>query len=109
MDTTEATTWYLVSATDDIGLDDAMRFELNGQVYAIFHTPSGFHATEGLCTHEQANLADGFISGEYVACPKHNSRFHIPTGKATRIPAKVDLRTYPVKTEGGKVYLGLQG
>jgi 3-phenylpropionate/trans-cinnamate dioxygenase ferredoxin subunit len=109
MEPTGGTTWHLVCAADEIGVDDALRFELNGGVYAIFHTPSGFHATEGLCTHEQANLADGFISGEYVACPKHNSRFHIPTGKATRVPARVDLKTYPVKEEGGKVYIGLQG
>jgi 3-phenylpropionate/trans-cinnamate dioxygenase ferredoxin subunit len=100
-------TWHQVCAEEEIAVDDGRRFELGGKVYAVFHTPSGFHATDGLCSHEQANLVDGFISGEYVACPKHNSRFHIPTGKAMRVPARVDLSTYPVKAEGGKVYIGL--
>jgi 3-phenylpropionate/trans-cinnamate dioxygenase ferredoxin component len=104
----DGTAWHLVCAEGEIDLDDALRFERGGEVYAIFHTASGYHATQGLCTHEQANLADGFIDDDYVACPKHNSRFHIPTGKATRIPAKVDLKTYPVKIEAGKVYLGLK-
>jgi 3-phenylpropionate/trans-cinnamate dioxygenase ferredoxin subunit len=90
-------------------VDDALRIELSGSVYAIWHTTSGFYATQGLCTHEQANLADGLVEGEYVSCPKHNSRFHIPTGKAMRIPARVDLKTYPVKNEGGKLYVGLPG
>ena len=100
-------TWHLVCGVDEIAAEDARRFEVNGKVYAVFHTPSGWYATDGLCTHEQANLADGFISGDYVSCPKHNSRFHIPTGKALRIPAKVDLSTYPVKTEKEKIYVGL--
>jgi 3-phenylpropionate/trans-cinnamate dioxygenase ferredoxin subunit len=99
--------WHLVCKVQEIGSEDAMRFEIDGKVYAIFHTPSGYYATDGLCTHEQANLADGFISGDYVSCPKHNSRFHIPTGKAMRIPAKIDLRTYLLKIEDEKVWIGL--
>ncbi len=101
------TRWIPACAAEEIELDDALRVELEGNVYALFHTRSGFYATDGLCTHEQANLADGVIEGDYVACPKHNSRFHIPTGKAMRIPARVDLKTYPVKSEGGKLFIGL--
>jgi len=99
--------WHPVCGVDEIASEDARRFELNGRVYAVFHTLGAYYATDGLCTHEQANLADGFISDGYVSCPKHNSRFHIPTGKALRIPARVDLATYPVKTEEGKIYIGL--
>jgi 3-phenylpropionate/trans-cinnamate dioxygenase ferredoxin component len=101
------TTWYRVCAASEIAVDDARRVDLDGAVYAVFHTPSGFHATAGLCTHEQASLADGFIAGEYVACPKHNSRFHIPSGKAMRIPARTDLATFPVKVEGGDLFIGV--
>jgi 3-phenylpropionate/trans-cinnamate dioxygenase ferredoxin subunit len=109
MQETAGTRWHLACGADEIDRDDALRIELNGSVYAIWHTASGFYATQGLCTHEQANLADGLVEGEYVSCPKHNSRFHIPTGKAMRIPARVDLKTFPVKSEGGKLYIGLPG
>jgi 3-phenylpropionate/trans-cinnamate dioxygenase ferredoxin subunit len=44
---------------------------------------------------------------EMIECPKHSARFHIPSGKVKRVPAKDDLKTYPVKTEGGKLYIGL--
>ncbi len=101
------TRWVAACAADEIEVEDALRVELGGKVYAVFHTKSGFYATEGLCTHEQANLADGVVEGDYVSCPKHNSRFHIPTGKAMRIPARVDLKTFPVKAEGGKLFIGL--
>ncbi len=109
MQETPGTQWHLACSADQIDRDDALRIELNGNVYAIWHTTSGFYATQGLCTHEQANLADGLVEGEYVSCPKHNSRFHIPSGKAMRIPARVDLKTFPVKNEGGKLYIGLPG
>jgi 3-phenylpropionate/trans-cinnamate dioxygenase ferredoxin subunit len=101
-------TWHPVCGEGEIDVDDARRFELNGRVIAVFHTTAGFFATDGLCTHEQANLADGFVSGEYVECPKHNSRFHIPTGKAMRVPARKDLATHPVRIEGGRVLVGLE-
>ncbi len=101
-------TWHALCAPEEIGVYDARQFEVDGRVIAVYHITSGFFATDGLCTHEQASLADGFISGEYVECPKHLSRFHIPTGKATRIPARKDVATHPVKIEGGRVHVGIQ-
>ena len=107
MDNAAALTWHLVCRAEEIDLEDARRIDIDGKAYAVFHTPRGFYATEGLCTHERANLADGMVEGDYVSCPKHNSRFHIPSGKAMRVPARVDLKTFPVKTENGSLYIGL--
>ena len=99
--------WHLACNMDDIEDEDVLCCELAGKVYAVYNTPGGYYATDGLCTHEQANLADGLVMDEHIECPKHNARFHIPSGKATRRPAKIDLQTHPVKTEDGKVYIGL--
>ena len=104
----DSVTWHLVCDMDELEEEDVMQFDLNGNTYAVYHTPSGYYATEGLCTHEQANLADGLVMGEHIECPKHNARFHIPSGKVKRVPAKVDLKTYPVKTDDGKVLIGIQ-
>jgi len=56
-----------------------IQFEHGGRLYAIYHTPSGFYATDGL--HEQEFLADGLVIEEIIECPRHQGRFHIP-GKA---------------------------
>jgi len=109
MATTDGITWHFVCKTDEIEEEDVLRFDLRGKTYAVYHTPSGYYATDGLCTHEGAYLSDGLVTGEFIECPKHNARFHIPTGKVKRIPARVDLTTYPVKTEHEKIYLGLSG
>ena len=107
MDQSAVTRWEPVCGEAELVEGDMIRFDFDGKAYAVYHTKSGFYATEGLCTHEQASLVDGMVEGDVVVCPKHNSRFHIPTGKAQRIPAKIDLKTFPVKREGGKVFIGV--
>ena len=42
-----------------------------------------------------------------IECPKHNGRFDYRTGEATGAPVCINLRTYPVRADGGKVLLDL--
>jgi len=99
--------WQSVCGVDEIEEEDLTHFEHDGKAYAVYHTPSGFYATDGICTHEEAHLADGMVLGEIIECPRHQGRFHIPSGKAKGAPVCIDLRTYPTKVEAGQVYIGL--
>ena len=45
--------------------------------------------------------------GAIIECPKHNGRFNYQTGEAKGAPVCVDLRTYKVKVEGGKVFVAI--
>ena len=64
-----------------------------------------YFATDGLCTHEQVHLAGGLVVGTTIECPKHNGRFDFTTGQARGAPVCVDLRTYPVRVDGGRVLI----
>lgn len=98
--------WVTACAVDDVEEEDVVRFDHGGQTFAIYRSPEDtFHATDGLCTHEQAYLADGFVMGNLIECPKHNGRFDYKTGEVKRRPACVNLRTHPVKVQDGKVLL----
>lgn len=101
------TVWHAVCGVDEIDREDVHPFEHGGKLYAVYHTASGFYATDGLCTHEQEFLTDGLVIGEIIECPRHQGRFHIPTGEAKGAPVCVDLATYPTKVEGGKIFVGL--
>ena len=68
---------------------------------------TSYFATDGLCTHEQVHLADGLVMDEIIECPKHNGRFNYKTGEATGAPVCINLKTYPVKVEAGKVLVQL--
>ncbi len=43
--------------------------------------------------------------GHLIECPKHNGQFDYCTGRAMRSPVCIDLATYPVKVEGGRVFI----
>ena len=45
--------------------------------------------------------------GDIIECPKHNGRFNYKTGAAKGPPVMVDLRTYPIKVEGGTVFIDI--
>ena len=100
--------WVDVCAQDDIDEEDVISVEHDGRTFAIYRSPENtFHATDAICTHERAHLADGLVMGDIIECPKHNGRFNYKTGEATRVPARVNLCTYPVKTEAGRVFVKL--
>jgi len=101
-------TWIEVCAADDIDEEDVIRFDHAGRTFAIYRSPEDtYHATDGLCTHEKIHLADGLVMDHIIECPKHNGRFNYKTGEAKGAPVCVDLRTYPVKVEGGTVFISV--
>jgi 3-phenylpropionate/trans-cinnamate dioxygenase ferredoxin component len=96
--------WIEACDADDIDEEDVVRFDADGRSFAIYRTlDSRYFATDGRCTHERVHLADGLVMGTVIECPKHNGRFDFTTGRALRAPVCVDLKTYPVKIDGGKV------
>ena len=102
--------WIEACRVDDVAEEDVIRFDHAGRTFAIFRSPDDkYFATDGLCTHEQVHLADGLVMDNIIECPKHNGRFDYRTGEAKGAPACVNLATYPVKVEGGKVLIEISG
>jgi 3-phenylpropionate/trans-cinnamate dioxygenase ferredoxin subunit len=64
-----------------------------------------FYAVDDTCTHEDASLSRGVLHGDRVKCPLHGSRFNVRTGEVMEEPATVSLATYPVRVEGGEVWI----
>ena len=98
--------WVEACAVDDIEEEDVIRFDHGGRSFAVYRSPDDeFFATDGYCTHEKAHLADGLVMDDIIECPKHNGRFNYKTGQAKGAPVCVNLVTYPVKIEAGKVMI----
>jgi 3-phenylpropionate/trans-cinnamate dioxygenase ferredoxin component len=95
--------WVEACAADDIEAEDVIRFDHGGRTFAVYRSPD--FATDGLCTHEKVHLADGLVMDDIIECPKHNGRFDYTTGQANGAPVCVNLKTYPVKVEAGKVMI----
>ena len=98
--------WLDVCTPDDIEQEDLIRFDHEGRTFAVYRSADDeFFCTDGLCTHEHVHLEDGLVMDNIIECPKHNGRFDYRTGEAKGAPACVDLNTYPVKVENGRVMI----
>ena len=101
--------WIDACGKTDVDEEDVIRFDHGGKTYAIYRSPDDkFYATDGLCTHEHIHLADGLVMDHIIECPKHNGRFDYRTGVAKGAPVCINLKTYPVKVEGGKVLIEIE-
>ncbi len=100
--------WIEVSAAAAMEKESVLRFDHGGQTFAIYRTADGnYYATDGMCTHEDAHLAQGLVIGNQIECPKHNGRFDIRDGSPQRPPVCMGLRTYKVMVRQGKLLLDL--
>jgi 3-phenylpropionate/trans-cinnamate dioxygenase ferredoxin subunit len=100
--------WVEACAVDDIEVEDLIGFKHAGVDYAIYRSPDDtYYATAGHCTHEQVLLNGGLVMDHIIECPKHNGRFDYRTGEAKGAPACINLKTYPTKVEGGKVFISV--
>ncbi|GBG12691.1 nitrite reductase [Novimethylophilus kurashikiensis] len=101
--------WIDVAAADDWPSGTCKVADHHGLPIAVFNLQGRFYATDNICTHEYAELCGGAIEGEEIVCPWHGARFSIPTGKVNSAPAYEDLKTYPVRVEGGMVQVDAEG
>lgn len=101
--------WVEVCEAGEIDVEDVIRFDQEGRSFAVYRSDKGdYYATDGFCTHGRFHLADGLVMGKIIECPKHNGRFDITSGAAVRVPACMDLKTYAVKVEAGRVYIDIE-
>ena len=104
----DADGWIEVCPSDRLQKEDVIRFDHDGRTYAIYRTLDGkLYATDGVCTHGNAHLADGMVKGTLIECGKHNGRFDFRDGSPQRAPACVGLKTYEVWERDGKLFFDL--
>ena len=105
-----AENWVRVAAVADVPEGGVIAVRLGDREIALYHLPGGeYRATDNVCTHEYAQLSDGWLENGEIECPLHAARFDIRTGKALCAPAEKGLEVFPVKAEGADLLLRLPG
>ncbi len=89
----------------DIPLHEMRCISLSNRNVLVAHTEYGVYVSDEICTHEDARLCDGNLTGTLVKCPLHGSRFDLTTGAVLDDPADMPLQIYPVSIENGSVYV----
>ncbi len=81
--------------------------ELGGKSIVLFNLAGKLFAIGDVCSHDNGPVGDGEIEENEIICPRHGARFDIRTGKATSLPALVDIPAYPVRVMEGMVQIGM--
>jgi len=102
-----STQWTLVAEVADLFEGAGIAVAPPGHDIALYAVDGEVFATNNVCTHGNARLCEGFMEGHEIECPFHQGRFDIRSGAVTCAPATEPLKTWPVKIEGGQVYLNL--
>lgn len=99
--------WKQVSTLDDIPtLGSRVVKSIQGEI-ALFRTAEGeVFALLDRCPHKGGHLSQGIVFGKKVACPMHGWHIGLEDGIAVA-PDEGCAASFPVKVEGGKVFLSL--
>jgi 3-phenylpropionate/trans-cinnamate dioxygenase ferredoxin component len=74
---------------------------------ALFNLDGAFFAIKDVCTHDQAPLSEGELTGDTIICPWHGACFSIRTGEALSLPAVESVETFPVILQGDDLYVDI--
>lgn len=100
-------TWMEATSVDKVPADDVAAFAVQGRDIALYSVDGEIYATDNICTHGHARLCDGFLDGHEIECPLHQGKFDVRNGAALCAPLTENIRSYPVRIEGGKVFVDL--
>jgi nitrite reductase (NADH) small subunit len=107
--------WLSACRVEDIPSDGGACVLLDGEQIAIFHFArrGEWYATQNRCPHKQQMALSRGMTGSAgeacepkVACPFHKKTFSLQTG-ACLSGEDYQIRTYPVRVKGGRVYIGI--
>jgi nitrite reductase/ring-hydroxylating ferredoxin subunit len=100
--------WVKVANVAEVGEGQVKGVRVGQREIALYHLPGGdFRATDNICSHEYAQLSDGWLEDGCIECPLHAARFDIRTGKALCAPAETDLEVFELRVEGDDLMVKL--
>jgi 3-phenylpropionate/trans-cinnamate dioxygenase ferredoxin component len=103
----ETSTFQRACALADVPEEGAVGVDVAGVPVAVVRAGGEVFALHDVCSHEEVPLSEGEIYDCTVECWLHGSCFDLRTGDPTGPPATVPVPVYPVKIEGGDVYVAL--
>ena len=79
--------------------------EVEGKQILLSNLGGEVYAVDGVCTHEESLLSQGFMIEDRVVCQLHLSQFDLRTGVVSNPPAFEPLRVYNVKIQDGEIFV----
>ena len=94
-----------VASTDEVKVGERIVVEVDDHYIAIFNVDNRYYAIEDVCTHDDGPLAEGYLEGTTIECPRHGAKFDITSGKVLSMPAVKSVPRYEVKVSGNEIQI----
>ena len=90
-------------AFDSLVSGKPVAIEVDGVAVCVARIGDEVFAVEDTCTHSEASLSEGEITGTKIECWLHGAEFDLRTGEALTPPASAALKTFKVEVNGNQV------
>ncbi len=97
--------WIKVCSTGSLGQGEMFSFDHNEKKLLLTNMNGKIFATDRICTHAEADLANGILTENGLTCPLHLSVFNMDDGKPQNLPAENPLQTYRIKIEDNDILI----
>ena len=77
--------------------------EVDGIPVCVVKVADEVFAVADTCTHSEASLSEGEVTGGKIECWLHGAEFDLKTGEALTPPATQVLKTFNVKRNGNQL------
>ena len=98
--------WIRIAAENELSAGSSGEYVVGQRIIALFNFGGTFYALDGICPHQGGPLGKGSLTGCIVTCPWHGFQFDVTTGQHQTSRSLVQP-TFPVKVEGGEVWVDL--
>ena len=103
----QVTGWVRVCGADELDEAAPKRVVVDGTPISLVLSEGELYAIYDVCSHANVSLSEGDVEDTTIECWLHGSRFDLRSGKPTGLPATKPVPVYPVKVEGGDVFVSL--
>jgi len=90
-------------AFDSLVSGKPVAIDVDGVAVCVARIGDEVCAVEDTCTHSEASLSEGEITGTKIECWLHGAEFDLRTGQALTPPATAALKTFKVEVNGNQV------
>ena len=77
--------------------------DVDGVAVCVAKVGDEVFAVADTCTHSEASLSEGEITGTKIECGLHGAEFDLRTGEALTPPATESLKSFKVKRNGNQL------
>ena len=82
-----------------------MAIDIEGTAVCVARVGNEVFAIEDTCSHSEASLSEGEITGTKIECWLHGAEFDLRTGEALTPPATEGLKTFKIERSGDQVVI----